>query len=227
MKLGFTNNQLKIIAMIAMLIDHIGAYLFPQVRWLRIIGRLAYPIFAYMIAEGCHHTKSRIRYFLQMAGLAAICQLVGYIASGSMYQCILVTFSLSILTIYAIDIFRKNKGILSAVLALIVFGGVIYACYLLPGKLPNTDFHIDYGFLGIMLPVVIYLVPDKQGKLFAAAAMLIAMSGRWGNIQWYALLALPLLLLYNETRGKAKLKYLFYIFYPVHLVAIHLIDMLI
>ena len=125
MKLGFTNNQLKIIAMIAMLIDHIGAYLFPQVRWLRIIGRLAYPIFAYMIAEGCHHTKSRIRYFLQMAGLAAICQLVYYIAMGSLYQCILVTFSLSVVIIYAIDNFRKHKGVLSGALAIAVFGAVV------------------------------------------------------------------------------------------------------
>ena len=226
MKLGFTNNQLKIIAMIAMLIDHIGAYLFPQVRWLRIIGRLAYPIFAYMIAEGCHHTKSRIRYFLQMAGLAAICQLVYYIAMGSLYQCILVTFSLSVVIIYAIDNFRKHKGVLSGALAIAVFGAVVYVCYLLPKRLAGTDFGIDYGFFGILLPVVIYLVPDKQGKLFAAAAMLIAMSGRWGAVQWYGLAAIPLLLLYNEKRGKARLKYLFYIFYPAHLVAIYFLGML-
>ena len=103
MKLGLNNNQLKIIAMVAMLLDHIGAYLFPQVRWLRIIGRLAYPIFAFMIAEGCRHTKNRVRYLLQMGGLAAVCQLVDYVARGSLYQCILVTFTLSILTICAID----------------------------------------------------------------------------------------------------------------------------
>ena len=223
MKLGLTNNQLKIIAMVSMLLDHIGAYLFPQVHWLRIVGRLAYPIFAYMIAEGCRHTKHRTRYVLQLGGLAAVCQLVDYIVQGSLYQCILVTFTLSILTIYAIDNFRRHKGILSGLLALLVFGGVVYACYLLPGKLPGTDFHIDYGFLGIMLPVVIYLVPDKQGKLFAAAAVLIAMSGRFGSTQWYALAAIPLLLLYNERRGKARLKYLFYIFYPAHLVAIYLV----
>jgi len=47
MKLGLTNNQLKIIAMVSMLLDHVGLMLFPQVRWLRIVGRLAYPIFAY------------------------------------------------------------------------------------------------------------------------------------------------------------------------------------
>ena len=224
MKLGLTNNQLKVIAMVAMLLDHIGACLLPQVRWLRIVGRLAYPIFAYMIAEGCRHTKSRVRYLLQMGGLAAVCQLVDYIVTGSLYQCILVTFTLSIVMIYAIDQFRKHKGILSGLLALIVFGGVIYACYLLPAELPNTDYHIDYGFLGIMLPVILYLVSDKQGRVFAAAAMLAVMSGRWGNIQWYGLAAVPLLMLYNEQRGKAKLKYLFYIFYPAHMVAIYLVS---
>lgn len=226
MKPGFTNNQLKIIAMISMLIDHVGLLLFPQVRWLRIIGRLAYPIFAYMIAEGCRYTKHRTRYLLQMGGLALVCQLVYYFAQDSLYQCILVTFTLSIVTVYAIDNFRKHKGVFSGALAILVFGAVIYACYVLPGKLPGTDFGIDYGFLGIMLPVVIYLVPDKRGKVFAAAAVLVAMSGRWGNIQWYALFALPLLLLYNENRGKANLKYLFYIFYPAHLVALHFLAMI-
>ena len=223
MKLGLNNNQLKIIAMIAMLLDHIGAYLFPQVRWLRIVGRLAYPIFAFMIAEGCRHTKNRVRYLLQMGGLAAVCQLVDYVARGSLYQCILVTFTLSIITIYTIDNFRKHKGIFSAALALLVFGGMIYACYLLPGKLPNTGFHIDYGFLGIMLPVAIYLAPDKQSRIFVAAIVMVALSGPFGATQWYSLATIPLLMLYNERRGKAKLKYLFYIFYPVHLVAIYFV----
>ena len=221
MKLGLNNNQLKIIAMVAMLIDHVGAYLCPGIEWMRIVGRLAYPIFAFMIAEGCAHTRSRVRYLLQMVGLAAICQVVYYFAQGSLYQCILVTFSLSILLIYAIDIFRKNKGFVSAVLAVAVFLGVLYACYVLPYRIPGFD--IDYGILGILLPVVIYLVPDQQGKIFAAAAMLVPLAGRWGSVQWYALLALPLLMLYNGNRGKAKLKYLFYFFYPAHLVAIYLI----
>ena len=226
MKLGFTNNQLKIIAMISMLLDHVGVALFPQVRWLRIAGRLAYPIFAYMIAEGCVHTKNRTRYFLQIAGLATVCQLVYYIAEGSLYQSILVTFSLSILCIYAIDIFQKHKGIFSGALAMIVFGVATYACRVLPRKIAGFD--IDYGFLGVMLPVVVFLVPNKMGKLCAAGVLLVAMCSSYLNdIQWFALLALPLLLFYNEKRGKARLKYLFYIFYPAHLVAIHLIDMLI
>ena len=58
-KIGLTNNQLKIIAMISMLIDHIGLQMFPDLLIFRIIGRLAFPIFAYMIAEGCFYTKNK------------------------------------------------------------------------------------------------------------------------------------------------------------------------
>ena len=55
---GLTNNQLKLIALVTMTLDHIGVVLFPQAQWLRIVGRLAFPIFAYMIAEGCRHTAN-------------------------------------------------------------------------------------------------------------------------------------------------------------------------
>ena len=59
-----TGNHLKLIAAFAMLLDHVGILLFPQIRLLRILGRLAYPIFAFMIAEGCRYTKNKLRYFL-------------------------------------------------------------------------------------------------------------------------------------------------------------------
>ena len=71
---GFTGNQLKLIALISMTCDHVGLQLLPDVLILRIIGRLALPIFAYMIAEGCRYTRNRKRYLLRMAGLAALCQ---------------------------------------------------------------------------------------------------------------------------------------------------------
>ena len=58
-RFGLNNNQLKILAIVIMTIDHVGMEIMPQFRILRIIGRLAFPIFAFMIAEGCHHTKNR------------------------------------------------------------------------------------------------------------------------------------------------------------------------
>ena len=62
MQFGLNGNTLKIIAAITMLIDHTGFLLFPQSVVLRVIGRLAYPIYAFMIAEGCRHTRNKLRY---------------------------------------------------------------------------------------------------------------------------------------------------------------------
>ena len=59
---GLTGNQLKLIAVITMTIDHIGLAFFPQQMLFRVIGRLAFPIYAYMIAEGCRYTRSMGKY---------------------------------------------------------------------------------------------------------------------------------------------------------------------
>ena len=61
-----SGNALKILGALSMLADHVGLMFFPEVTALRIVGRLAYPIFAYMIAEGCAHTRNRRRYFLRI-----------------------------------------------------------------------------------------------------------------------------------------------------------------
>ena len=73
---GLTGNQLKIIAMITMTVDHVGMQLFPRLLWLRMIGRLAMPVYAYMIAEGCRHTRDRKKYLLRLLGMGALCQIV-------------------------------------------------------------------------------------------------------------------------------------------------------
>ena len=226
MKFGFSNNQLKIVAMIAMLVDHIGLYLFPDQLWMRVIGRLALPIFAYMIAEGCFYTRHRGKYLLQIAVLAVGCQLVYYFAMGSLYQGILVTFSLSVITVYAIDYFIKKKNAPSALLALTTLAAVVFLVLGLPRLLPNTDYFVDYGLGGVALPVLVYFAKGKWGKLAATAIGLLAMALTLLPIQWWAFLALPLIALYNGKRGKWNLKYMFYIFYPAHLGLLYLIGML-
>lgn len=221
-----TNNQLKIIAMIAMLLDHIGKELLPQYEILQIIGRIAFPIFAYMVAEGCTYTRNRSRYLINISFLAFGCQCVYYVATGSMYQNILVTFVLSIAIIYCIDNFRKKKDILSGVILLLELCTVIFLCFFAANALGVSDFQLDYGFFGVLLPVVVYYAPKKNHKLFCAALALIALGYTFAGIQWFALLALPFLMIYNGTRGKRNLKYLFYIFYPSHLALIYLIGLL-
>ena len=69
---GLSGNTLKIVAAVSMLLDHIGVVFFPHVAVFRILGRLALPIFAFMIAEGCRYTKNRLRYFLTIFGLGVL-----------------------------------------------------------------------------------------------------------------------------------------------------------
>ena len=220
---GLTGNQLKLIALVTMTIDHIGMQLFPRVRLLRIIGRLAFPIFAYMIAEGCRYTRNRRKYLLSMASLAALCQVVYLFAMGSVYMSVLVTFSLSILLIYAMDYGRERDG--SAWLVpLALLTAVYFLSEVLPLILRGTGYGIDYGLWGILLPVLVYLGKDRPTKLLMASLTLCMIAMGSSPAQWWGLAAIPLLAMYNGTRGKRKMKYLFYIYYPAHLVVIHLLS---
>ena len=214
-----TSNQLKLLAMLTMTLDHIGVQMFPGVLWLRIVGRLAFPIYAYMIAEGCAHTRNRRKYLLQMAGLALLCQLVYFFAMGSLFQCILVTFTLSILLIYACDTGSRPLTALALL-------GVAFVTVALPRLLPGTDFAIDYGFFGVLVPVAAYLGETRRKKLLFTAGALVVLAWLVGGIQWYSLDALLPLALYSGQRGKRRMKWLFYLYYPLHLAAIYGISLL-
>ncbi len=223
----FSGNQLKMIALIAMTCDHVGLYLLPQYHFLRIIGRLAFPLFAYMIAEGCRYTRNRKVYLRNILSLGILCQVVYLIAERSLYQCILITFALSICFIYAIDYAKKRKTAGSMVVATVVSLGIWFLSVPLPELLKTTtDYEIDYGFWGILLPVVIYFAPHTY-KVLATAIGLLPLCLSFGGEQWYCYLTILLLMFYNGTRGKANMKNLFYIYYPVHLVCIYLLGLLI
>lgn len=227
-----SGNALKILAAVSMVVDHVGVLFFPGVKWLRIIGRLAFPIFAYMIAEGCRYTRSRARYFLGIFAMAALCQTVYYFFDGSTLMCILVTFSLSILILYALQDFQEA----------LISGQSLWRCVLRFGVLALTvggvywlhrHLSIDYGFRGTLVPVLAgAFQPRGKGKDHKALNLLMLGIGlvilaRWmGGVQMWSLLALPVLALYSGRRGKANLKYFFYIFYPLHLAALQGLYML-
>lgn len=222
-----TGNQLKIIAAITMTVDHIGLQLFPGFKIFRIIGRLAFPIFAYMIAEGCSYTKNRKKYLGTISLLAFACQLVYFFALHSVYQCILVTFSMSVLLIYAYDNAIKKDTEVAWGLSLLAFSAVFLLTKLLPYFLQGTDYKIDYGFWGVMLPFFIYIGKDRPQKLLLTTIGLILLAASLSGIQWYSLAAIIPLSLYNGKRGQAKMKHFFYIYYPVHLALIYAISQII
>lgn len=222
MKIGYlSGNALKILAALFMTLDHAGLLLFPNIPIFRILGRLSLPIFAFMIAEGCKYTRNRPKYFGMVFGLGAVCQVVYYFFDGSLYLSILITFSLSILTIFALQFFKARRDLSS----FLVFAAAVAAVWVL-----NRSLTIDYGFWGCMLPVFAAVfhktkfdrLPIHIGML---ALGLLLLARDIGGIQYFSLLALPLLLCYSGRRGKWNLKYFFYIFYPVHLVALEAISM--
>lgn len=222
-----SGNLIKIIALIAMTFDHIGLQLFPQYEIFRIIGRLALPLYAYMITEGCKYTKNRKKYLWNVLSLAILCQVVYFVAEQSLYQCILVTFSLSICWIYVLDYAREKKNILGWMSVAGVSAAIWFVSVVLPTLMEvSTDFEIDYGFWGILLPVIIYFAPDKY-KTLATLVALIPLCMELGDNQWYSLIAVLLLALYNGKRGKVNIKNLFYIYYPAHLVVIYLVSLFI
>lgn len=235
---ALSGNALKIIAALSMLIDHIGVILLPDVSILRIIGRIAFPLYAFMIAEGCAHTKHRLRYFLTIFALGASCQVVYYLYDASTYMGILITFSLSILVIYAMQylkevLFTAENCHSRRCAAVLLFLAVIAGVYFL-----NRHLYIDYGFWGCMTPVFASAFrkpssnpPSHLDRLdnslihvFMLGIGLIIVACMSGRIQFYSLLALPLLMLYSGKRGTRKMKSFFYVFYPAHLVVLEYVS---
>ena len=219
-----SGNFLKLIAALTMLLDHIGVMFFPQHSIFRILGRLAFPIFAFMIAEGCHYTRNRLRYFLSIFLLGALCQTVYYVFSRDTYLNILLTFSCSIPLIYLLQEWKVRKNWLF----MFPFAAAVAVAFVL-----NQYVTLDYGFWGMMVPVFTALCyPSRDKKLGAGHHILavcllgvglLLLAIDYEGVQYYSLLTLPLLLLYSGKRGKGNFKYAFYLFYPLHLVALQAI----
>ena len=218
-KRRLSGNALKILAMIFMTCDHVAVELLPDWDFLRIIGRLAMPIYAYMIAEGCRFTHDRKKYLWRLSSLALLCQVVYFFAVGSLYQCILVTFSLSVCLIWALETHPKSWGLL-------VFLASAFLCEGLPVLLKGTDFAVDYGIVGVCLPALVYFGRTREEKLLGFTVGLVLLALQYGGIQWFGLGAVPLLMLYSGERGKLSIGRLFYFYYPAHLVVIYGLSLL-
>ncbi|MBR1931314.1 MAG: hypothetical protein IJ833_07600 [Lachnospiraceae bacterium] len=205
-----------------MTIDHIGLVLLDNYIPFRYAGRLAFPLFGYMLAEGCYYTRNKRRHFAGILLLGLLCQAVYLVVEHSIYQGILITFCLSILTIYAIIWARDRQGQWWRwLLPVAMLGLDLFLCKGLPMLLPGTDYAMDYGIWGVLFPVLVSLSRNRRIKWCLAAAGLVFLSISMGNWQWYSLLALIPIWFYNGQKGVWNTKYLFYIYYPVHLIIIY------
>ena len=240
MRFAFLDRDaVKILAALTMLVDHAGLLLFAGSELylpMRAIGRVAFPLFAYLFAEGCIFTKNRRRHFLSVLLLGAVCQGVYIFAMGAVYPLnILLTLSLAMLLTFAVENLKRaflgessrvDRAVAVPALLLLLGGTVLL----------NIFFTFDYGLLGCVLPPLCALfdlrspfLPDEARRrdtpllriavtgVIAAALTYIA---PFGTLQLYALLAVPILLLYNGREGRYRLKWAFYLFYPLHLAAL-------
>lgn len=218
-------NVLKIIAVVSMLLDHIGAYFFPSCVILRIIGRLAFPIFAFFIAEGLKHTSNKKRYISTLLTCALISQ-IPYSFLHFWYNLnIIFTFLIAILVIYLIENYKKHflNIIFLILIAFVLIAFEIFGV-------------LSYGIFGILLIIAFYFCNNKKSTAVFGALILLALAVEHlllsnldfsGYVQFFAVLTLPLLFLFNGKKGKLNLKYLFYIFYPLHLIIILIVQLII
>lgn len=227
-----------------MLLDHIGIIFFPEVEFFRWCGRLAMPLFAFFIAEGCLHTSNPKRYFWRIFGMALFCQtaaILEQVLQGnfhSVYLNILFTFSLSIpLCFFCIrrkEMLLKgygNNALIAGFFAICIVAAIIFLDILCTKATRKYEMEIafDYGAAGALLPVFALLHYSRKKRMISyAIGVAIFSLVLFGTMRysWISLLALPILWFYNGKRGSKKMQPIFYLFYPVHIAVLYGISLL-
>lgn len=209
---------LKLIAVISMLIDHTGAVLFPEEVWFRIVGRLAFPIFCFLIAEGYTHTRNVKRYAFRLFLFALLSEIPfdllffdsWFDISG---QNVFFTLFLGLCAVWVADILKSRWPVPAFLCAGLFAAAAQLLC-------------TDYGAFGVALIVAFFLCRDKD--FLKTAAFLLLNTGdallNDSMVQLYAAPAVLPILLYNGKPGKYRMKVFFYLFYPCHLLLLYFVS---
>ncbi len=230
---GFTGNELKLIAVLCMLCDNIGYMLIENsmlygytpeywsmaiatpegerlylvARILRMIGRMAFPIFAFLLAEGFSHTSNLRNYMRRVLILALFSEVpfdlaVFHRAFEFSYQNTCFTFFLGLCAMYFLKRFRRSR-----ILSLFFAAFFAAAAWFIRS---------DYGAFGVIMICVFYLLRrDPSARIFTGVLM-----SAFESFHYYctAVISYIPLAFYNGKRGNLALKYFFYAFYPVQLL---------
>lgn len=225
-RFSLNSFQLKIIAIITMIIDHVGLLLFPQYAILRIIGRVSFPIFCFLISEGCIHTSNIKKYLFRLGLFAIISQFpFNIFLTGRLFYFRGYILDIIPMYFYGLNVFfTLFLGALSIVIAKKMKIYFSVPLIILLATLAEL-FHTDYGAFGVILIVVYWLLRKNVLHRAIGGSALCLVNGlirqsSWNA--WPAIAGIPILL-YNGEKGKHSLKYFFYVFYPLHLLIIFLI----
>lgn len=203
------SDILKIIAIISMLIDHVGYTFFPQYILFRIIGRLAFPIFAYQIAQGYVCTMDKSKYRIRIWMFAAISQAPFSLLFHTTTLNVLVTLGLAL---FVIDNYHQKRYLLMA-----------------PAMLISFFVPMDYGLFGVLMALAFYALKDNKGILAAAQILLIIIFTRFNGwpVEYYAVIGSFLVIFLPVQYFKVTIpKYFFYWFYPVHLTILYILKLI-
>lgn len=215
--------HLKLIAIVSMTIDHVGAALIsrgkPEVElYFRLLGRLAFPIFCFLIVEGYFHTRNVYKYMLRLLVFAILSEApfdVLFNTTGNLWamQNVFGTLFLGLVAIFLMDKVKDKWGEYTPATNIFQVGIVLlFGIIAYYGK-------VDYAELGIGYLVIFYLCRGNRLKLFSFLTVLNLLFCGVESIQMYSVLSVPILALYNGERGP-KVKYLFYVYYPLHLMVL-------
>lgn len=214
---------LKLIAIITMTIDHVGAVLFPQYYILRVIGRVSFPIFAFLIANGYHYTKDVKKYSLRLLAFGFIAQYPFAKAFSTTGLNIFFTLFLGLLAMIVFDRIQNKPSKYLIIVAL---------AYL------ATYLDTDYGWFGVILILLFHVFRDNFKKLSISIIALNLVSSsviayvvfqRYNQfnirtfVECVSILSLVFIVKYNNEKGRS-MKYLFYIYYPLHLLILYFIN---
>ena len=236
-----TSFLLHIIAMGCMLLDHMWATIVPGNDWMTCVGRVAFPIFAFMLVEGYFHTSNLKKYVGRLFLFAVLSEIPFNLVMGSrvlnpVHQNVLWTFLIGILLIYLNEKVKAKHLVIRLLIAVITaflafaFGLVTF---------------VDYNFAGLYMILTFYFFRGRKWWDFIAQFVLLwyinieVLSGFYYEVrlfghnfelvrQGFALLALIPIWLYRGKQGhhSKAFQYICYGFYPVHLLILALIRMI-
>ena len=241
-KIEISSMTLHILAMVFMLCDHLWATVVPGNDWLTDIGRIAFPIFAFMIVEGYFHTRSLKKYVGRLLVFAFISEIPFNLVMGSslfypLHQNVLWTFLIAVFLVWLNELAKKKDKLWLRIITCI---GTLCLAFVL-----GLVAFVDYHYAGVLTVLVFYFFRGRKWWHFVGQLVCLyylnveVLSGFYYEIevfgqtvnvvrQAFALLALLPIWLYRGKQGPYNkvIKYVYYGFYPVHLLVLAVVRML-
>lgn len=233
---------LKVIALVFMFVDHAGKMLFHNMPEMRMLGRIAFPMYAWCLVVGFHHTRSVPKYLARIALVGLASQPLYMLALNHTWQepNVLLTLLIALCALWGIEAKRFGSQVLAPIAAML--GAVLL--------------NADYGWRGVLLVLLLYAAQNSRG---AIAAVMVAMCLYWGTLtsniqgifggafqwmltvpglqaiapsilrlQFMAVLAVPLMLLPIPRKHDLKLpQWIGYAIYPAHLLVLYGLELLV